>query len=275
MNAEGADADSDSSKESRAAVPALQVTGLSKRFGGLLATSNVSFDVADGSLTALIGPNGAGKTTLFNLITNLITASGGQVRFYGTSLSGLSPIQIANLGLIRTFQTARVFPGMTVVENVMMGHHRVFRASVLSQMLWLPKACAHERKLRERAQALLRLVALDQFQEAHAADLPMGAQKLLEVIRALMSRPRLLLLDEPAAGLNDTETAELAVLLRAVRASGVTVLLVEHNMPLVMGIADHIIVLEAGSLLAAGPPADIQRDARVIAAYLGQERMSA
>jgi branched-chain amino acid transport system ATP-binding protein len=265
----------DDNKGSRATVPALQVIGLSKRFGGILATSDVSFNVADGSLTALIGPNGAGKTTLFNLITNLFPASAGEVRLYGAALSGCSPVQVANLGLIRTFQTARVFPGMTVLENVMVGQHRVFGPSVASQMFWLPAACKDERKLQERAKALLQLVALDQFQEAHAADLPMGAQKLLEVIRALMSRPRLLLLDEPAAGLNDTETAELAVLLKAARASGVTVLLVEHNMPLVMGIADHIIVLEAGSLIATGPPADIQRNTRVIAAYLGQEGSSA
>jgi branched-chain amino acid transport system ATP-binding protein len=265
----------DDSREPRATIPALQVSGLSKHFGGLLATADVSFDVADRSLTALIGPNGAGKTTLFNLITNLFSASTGEMRLYGASLNGLSPVQIANLGLIRTFQTARVFPGMTVLENVMVGQHRVFRPGVPSQMFWLPRARSDERKLQERARELLRLVALDQFEDAHAADLPMGAQKLLEVIRALMSRPRLLLLDEPAAGLNDTETAELAVLLQAARISGVTVLLVEHNMPLVMGIADHVLVLEAGALIAAGPPAEIQRNERVITAYLGQEGAAA
>ena len=189
----------------------------------------------------------------------------------GTALTGLSPGQVAARGLIRTFQTARVFPGMTALENVLAGRHRLLRHGGLAHALRLPAARREEAVLRARADGLLDMVGLRQHAHTHATDLPMGAQKLLEVIRALMAQPRLLLLDEPAAGLNDTETAELATLLRAIRLAGITVLVVEHNMPLVMGVADQVVVLEAGCLLAAGPPAAVQRDQRVIDAYLGAE----
>ncbi len=250
---------------------ALQVEHVSKRFGGLLATNDVSFSVAEHSLTALIGPNGAGKTTLFNLITNLFFADSGKVTFHGEDLAGLAPGAIARRGLIRTFQTARVFPGMTVLENVLCGRHRLLRHSLLANMAWLPAARAEERKLAEQARALLDLVGLADTAGRPATELPMGAQKLLEVIRALMAQPRLLLLDEPAAGLNDTETAELATLLRAVRDCGVTVMVVEHNMSLVMTIADQVVVLETGAVIATGRPAEIQANPRVIAAYLGED----
>lgn len=251
--------------------PALKVTNITKRFGGLAAISDVTFEVLDGSLTALIGPNGAGKTTLFNLITNLFTHTEGEIYFYGKSLDGLSPRQIAGLGLIRTFQTARVFPGMTVLENVLVGGHRRVRSHALSQMLWRASARHEERELTARADAFLEITNLLKFRDVAATDLPMGGQKLLEVIRALMTRPRLLLLDEPAAGLNESETSELASLLRAVRNSGVTVMVVEHNMSLVMGVADQVIVLDAGSLVASGSPREICQNARVIEAYIGQE----
>ena len=249
----------------------LEIRNLKKSFGGLLATQDVSFNVASHSLTALIGPNGAGKTTLFNLITNLFPSDSGSVKFDGVELRGLSPSAIARLGVIRTFQTARVFPGMTVLENALAGRHRLLRHGIASQVLWLPGQRREERQLAERAMALLDLVGLADQAQRPATDLPMGAQKLLEVIRALMAQPRLLLLDEPAAGLNDTETAELAALLRAIQACGVTVMVVEHNMSLVMTIADQVIVLEAGRMIASGPPAEIQANQRVIAAYLGQE----
>jgi branched-chain amino acid transport system ATP-binding protein len=235
---------------------ALAITGLTKRFGGLKACSEVTFSVPSATLTAVIGPNGAGKTTLFNLVTNIYRPDSGDVSFYGQSLLGLSPRAIAGRGLIRTFQTARVFPGMTALENVMSGAHLHVRSGASRQMLMLP---------------LLDLVGLAAFRDAAATDLPMGSQKMLEVVRALMAEPRLLLLDEPAAGLNDSETAELAELLRAIRDSGITVIVVEHNMTLVMGVADQVVVLDAGAVVTTGTPTEIQSDPRVIAAYVGEE----
>jgi branched-chain amino acid transport system ATP-binding protein len=175
------------------------------------------------------------------------------------------------MGLIRTFQSARIFPGMTARDNLMAGAHRHVRTHPWQQMLWLGSARREERQIEARADALLDLVGLAQFRDAAATDLPMGAQKLLEVVRALMAEPRLLLLDEPAAGLNDAETADLAALLRAVRDSGITVIVVEHNMSLVMGVADQVVVLDAGKLVASGSPREIQQDKRVIAAYVGEE----
>jgi branched-chain amino acid transport system ATP-binding protein len=253
---------------------ALKIMNLTKTFGGLTAVADVSFEVQPDSVTALIGPNGAGKTTLFNLITNLFPPSAGETYFFGHPLKGLSPRQIADLGLIRTFQTARVFPRMSVLENVLVGGHRHLRSHTWQQMLWGGSARREERELRERADGFLEMVGLAGFRDRTATELPAGSQKLLEVVRALMARPRLLLLDEPAAGLNDSETNELASLLRALRMSGITVIVVEHNMSLVMGVADQVIVLDAGCLVASGTPREIQNNARVIAAYVGQEGAS-
>ena len=249
---------------------ALEVRGLAKTFGGLRAVDDVSFEVPAGGLSALIGPNGSGKTTLFNLITNLYRPDAGEVRLFGAAMADAADWRIAASGVVRTFQTARVFPGMTAFENVLAGAHRHLRVGAWQQMLWLSRAREEERALQAQAEALLELVGLAQFRDTAATDLPMGAQKLLEVVRALMAKPRLLLLDEPAAGLNDGETAELALLLRAVRDSGVTLLVVEHNMSLVMGVADEVIVLDAGAIVARGAPAEIQRNPRVIEAYIGQ-----
>jgi len=251
--------------------PALEAIGLSKSFGGVRAAAEVSFRVPEGSLTAVIGPNGAGKTTLFNLITNLFAADSGEVRYFGAPLGRRAPAEIAALGLVRTFQSARIFPGMTALENVLAGAHLHVRASAAAQMLWLASARREERALVGRAEALLGLAGLAAYRDVAATELPIGAQKLLEVMRALMAGPRLMLLDEPAAGLNDAETAELATLLRAVRDSGVTVVVVEHNMSLVMGVADQVIVLDAGSIVASGTPAEIQRNPRVVEAYVGKE----
>jgi branched-chain amino acid transport system ATP-binding protein len=249
--------------------PALEAIGLAKNVGGLRAVDDVSFEVADGSLTALIGPNGAGKTTLFNLATNLLAPDAGEIRFYGTTLAGLALHEIARLGLLRTFQTARVLPGLTTLENVLVGGHRTVRARPWRQMLWLAQARLEERAMTARAEALLALVGLAGFRDTAATSLPMGAQKLVEICRALMARPRLLLLDEPAAGLNDREAEELAAMLHALRDTGVTILLVEHNMSVVMDVADRVIVLDLGSIIARGSPSEVQRDDRVIAAYLG------
>src|ERR1700722_9449262 len=253
----------------------LSVRGLVKSFGGLKAINDVSFDAKAHQVTALIGPNGAGKTTVFNLITNIMPRDAGNVVFAGRDLAGLSAVKIAGLGLIRTFQSARVFPGMTAIENVMVGGHRLASRSGASEMLWLKGSRNEERRVLGRAEAMLELVGLAPFKHTHATELPMGAQKLLEVIRALMAQPKLLCLDEPAAGLNDTETQELANLLRAIRTLGIPVLIVEHNMSLVMNVADQVVVIDSGAIIAKGTPAEIQSNRQVIEAYLGRENHAA
>jgi branched-chain amino acid transport system ATP-binding protein len=248
--------------------PALRLQNVSKRFGGVLAVSDISFDVAEGSFTAIIGPNGAGKTTLFNLITNLFPLTEGTVSYFGRSLAALRGDALASIGLIRTFQTARVFPGMTALGNVKTGGHLLTRVGPLGQMFWTAGAREQEYALTAKARALLELIGLSQYAASLAHELPIGAQKLVEIARALMARPRVLLLDEPAAGLNDSETAALATMLRAICEAGITIVVVEHNMSLVMG-ADRVVVLDAGRLIAEGIPSVIARDERVVEAYLG------
>ncbi len=250
--------------------PALECRSVSKIFGGLLALDDVSLTAPSGSVSALIGPNGAGKTTLFNVATNLYAPSSGEVRFFGKNVAGLSAHHIAALGVIRTFQTARVFPGMTTIENVLAGAHLHVRAPVIAQMLWARNARREERNLIEKADALLDMIGLGNSRNVAATDLPIGAQKLIEIVRALMAQPKLLLLDEPAAGLNDRETAELTVFLRAVCDTGMSIMVVEHNMSLVMGVADLVFVLDAGRLIASGAPGEIQRNQKVIEAYLSR-----
>ena len=248
---------------------ALEARGLSRSFRGVQAIADVSLAVPEGSISAVIGPNGAGKTTLFNALTNLYPAAGGSATFFGRDLRGLSPEAIAGLGLIRTFQTARVLTGMTVLENVMVGAHRRLRQGPVAQALRLPAARREEAAVRARALRLLDLFGLARQAEQPATGLPAGHQKQLELARALLAEPRCLLLDEPAAGLNDSESAGLGALLRAIRDLGVTILIVDHNMSLVMGIADHVVVMDAGRVIASGTPASVTRDAGVLEAYLG------
>lgn len=249
---------------------ALVVDRVSKSFGGVRATVDVSFTVEAGTLTALIGPNGAGKSTLFNLMTNLYRADSGTIRFGGTTLAGYSSDRIARLGLVRTFQTARVFAGMTVRENVLAGLHVHATTPTWMHALGFRQARAEERALVARADALLDAFGIADLRDRDASALALGNQKIVELARALIARPSMLLLDEPAAGLNDVETSTLARLLHAIHCSGTTVFVVEHNMSLVMGIADRILVLDAGRLIATGTPGEIQANAAVIEAYVGR-----
>jgi branched-chain amino acid transport system permease protein len=255
--------------------PALRVTGLSKSFGGVAAVSDVSFEVPAGSLTALIGPNGAGKSTLFNLITNLYQPDSGEVQLHSRPLHRLAPDRITSLGLFRTFQTARVFPQLSVLDNVLVGAYRLGRAGYLAQSLRLPRSQREERVLETRARRLLELIGLAERAEERAAVLPLAAQKYLELARSLMSEPSVVLYDEPGAGMNDAETEELGAILRAIRDTGHTVLVVEHNMSLVMGVSDHIVVMDAGRVIAAGPPRAVRSDPQVIRAYFGTAEASA
>jgi branched-chain amino acid transport system ATP-binding protein len=250
---------------------AISVEAVTKSFGGVHAIADVSFGVRAGSLTALIGPNGAGKSTMFNLLTNLYIADKGKISYFGQDLAGMRSDKIARLGLIRTFQTARVFAGMTVLENVLAGAHIGTHATVWEEALWLPRAATEERTVRDKALHLIDLLGLASVAEDPAISLPLGLQKLLEIARALMASPRVLLLDEPAAGLNDTETLRLAELLAAINAAGVTMVVVEHNMSLVMSISQDIVVLDAGRVIARGTPAVVQADERVIEAYVGRD----
>jgi branched-chain amino acid transport system permease protein len=255
--------------------PALEVRELTKTFGGVRAVRSVSFTVPAGSLTALIGPNGAGKSTLFNLVTNLYRPDGGEVVLEGKPITNVPPERITSLGLFRTFQTARVFPQLSVLDNVLVGGYRLGRAGYLAQALRLPRSRREERELTERAQHLLEVMGLADRAGERAAVLPLAAQKYLELARSLMAEPSVVLYDEPGAGMNDAETAELGMILRAIRDTGHTVLVVEHNMSLVMGVCDHVVVMDAGRVIAAGPPSEVSNDPVVIGAYFGAAEASA
>ena len=250
----------------------LSVEDLSISFGGLTALGALSFEVAEREIFALIGPNGAGKSTVFNIVSGLYRPSAGRVRFRGEDLLALAPHRIARRGIARTFQNTEVFRQLTTLDNVLIGRHALLRAGFLRGALGLPAVWREEAAARAGARALLARVGLADAAGVQAGSLPLGAQKRLEIARALAAEPKLLLLDEPAGGLNPTETQTLMELIRGLRdAEGLTVLVVEHDMELVMGISDRVVVLNYGRKISSGSPREIAADPAVIEAYLGSE----
>jgi len=248
----------------------LSVEHVGVQFGGLVALSELNFDVREGEIVSLIGPNGAGKTTAFNVMTGFLTPTKGVVTYRGTVLNGLKPHEIANLGLIRTFQRTSVFPNDTVYDNVLIGLHRQGKVHLAEGILGLPRARASERQQRERATELVRWIGLEARANDLAGSLSYGEQRLVGVALALAAQPSMLLLDEPVSGMNASETHTFVQLIRSIRDRGVTILLVEHDMPMVMSVSDRIVVLNYGRIIAEGSPETIRSDPAVIEAYLGQ-----
>ncbi len=255
--------------------PLLRLDHLSRAFGGVFATRDVSINVPRGELRGIIGPNGAGKSTLFNLISGHLRPGSGTVTFNGRRIDGLAPHRRARLGIAIVFQGARLFPRMSVLENVMVGAHARTRAGLASSVLRLPSQRAEERQIVESSRDALRQVGLADWADRAAETLPLGQQRRLQVARALVSNPDLLLLDEPASGLRAGERADLAQLLLDLRSTGVTIMLVEHDVGMVTRLADTITVLDLGEVIAEGTPDQIRRNQRVIDAYLGVEAPSA
>jgi branched-chain amino acid transport system ATP-binding protein len=247
----------------------LQIENLSKSFGGLKAVQDVSFAVKEGAIHSVIGPNGAGKTTLFNLISGVYVPTSGKILFEGADVSGMPPDELARRGMSRTFQNLQVCMNMSAIDNVMVGAHLRLAQNLFGALLRIPSLRRGEKACRDEAAALMRFVGLGRYLHAAASQMPYGALKRLEIARALAARPKVLLLDEPAAGLNHTETAEIEALIRKVADSGVTVVLVEHDMKLVMNLSDQLLVLDYGRKLAEGTAAQVRANPDVIAAYLG------
>jgi len=258
-----------------ASAPLLRVEGLCRSFGGLLAVDDVSFSVMPGQIKAVIGPNGAGKTTVFNIISGILRPDSGRILFSDVPIAGLPPFRVGELGISRTFQNLSLFPNMTAIENVMVGCHCRTCCGVVASVLRLPRHYREERAIRDAAEKHLAAVGMADKAGVSVASLPFGQRRLVELARALATQPRLLLLDEPASGLNTRETGDLARIIRQVRDTGVTVLLVEHDMSLVMDVSDSILVLNYGKPVTEGPPAEIRNDPQVISVYLGGDFGSA
>lgn len=247
----------------------LSIQRLSKTFGGVKAVQDVNIDIAEGAIHSVIGPNGAGKTTLLNLITGIYTPTSGEIRLNNESVKGLLPDQLAKRGMSRTFQNLQVCMNMSALENVMVGAHLRLNSGLLAGLFRFPALRKNDLACREEAAELMHFVGVGKYLDYAASQMPYGALKRLEIGRAMAARPRILLLDEPAAGLNHTETGEIEALIHKVAASGVTVVLVEHDMKLVMNLSTHITVLDYGKKLAEGTPAEVRANPDVIAAYLG------
>ncbi len=249
----------------------LRLDHVVKRFGGLVAVNDVSFDVKKGEVFALIGPNGAGKTTVFNGVTGLLPPTSGSVIFEGREIAGTRPHDVAKLGIARTFQNIRLFEYMTALENILVGEHCRMTAKLWDSVFKTPRERREEAEVAERAMELLKFVGIDRWAYSYARNLPYGGQRRLEIARALATKPRLLLLDEPAAGFTPQEKVELMRLVGKILESGVTVFLIEHDMKVVMGVSKRIVVLDHGEMIAQGTPEEVRANARVIEAYLGKQ----
>jgi branched-chain amino acid transport system ATP-binding protein len=249
----------------------LELQGITQIFGGVTALSDVSFAIQADQVTGVIGPNGAGKTTLFNIVTGIYQQTSGRVIFEGRDISGIPVEKLASLGMVRTFQNIELFGKMTVLENVMVGLHSRSHSGLFACSFKMPWVISEERRIRDEAMEWLRFSGIEELADVTAANLPFGKGRMLEIARAMACKPRMMLMDEPAAGLNSQETLGLAGLIRRIRDLGVTVVLVEHDMELVMDICDRIVVLNLGQKLAEGTPREIQDNPEVIAAYLGDD----